>query len=153
MKTSTGHRAGTRHIAGILGNFGFHHNNIERGQKESFLSISNLRSMEKAVGEICKMGGKVMKKAGMLKPGKFLSGDLPFELLIILGKTGRWIKRMQGAMKAVAGIGLTVAAGTAVAAMVRHMDRGSKKRMKRSASRALQAMGQLLGDAEKAMIG
>lgn len=60
---------------------------------------------------------------------------------------------MQGAMKAVAGIGLTVAAGTAVAAMVRHMDRGSKKRMKRSASRALQAMGQLLGDAEKAMIG
>ena len=37
--------------------------------------------------------------------------------------------------------------------MVRHMDRGSKKRMKRSASRALQAMGQLLGDAEKAMIG
>lgn len=109
--------------------------------------------MEKAVGEICKMGGKAMKKAGMLKPGKFLSGDLPFELLIILGKTGRWIKRMQGAMKAVAGIGLTVAAGTAVAAMVRHMDRGSKKRMKRSASRALQAMGQLLGDAEKAMIG
>ncbi len=94
-----------------------------------------------------------MKKAGMLKPGKLLSGEFPFELLILLGKIGRWTKRMQGAMKAMAGIGLTVAAGTAVAAMIRHMDRGSKKRMKRNASRALQAMGQLLGDAEKAMIG
>ena len=90
---------------------------------------------------------------GMIGMGNPRKGDFLFDMLILIGKTGRWLKRMQGAMKMLTGLGLTIAAGGAVVAMVHHMDRGSRRRMKRSADRALHAVGQLLGDAEKAMIG
>ena len=46
MKAGAGYRAGARDIAGILGNFGFHHDNVKCGQKESFLSIRKLIGKE-----------------------------------------------------------------------------------------------------------